>query len=1123
MPTTLPSYRHRWSVLLALLLTVTALSCAGNPEGSETPGRAIQPDVTFNASEDAVLTVAAENGVLVQIEEADPDTWAVTSTGVLTSDEEGSVEMQSDGSFVYTPAEDFEGPDYLTINVASDTGGEGDYIILFEVAGSNDPPTANNDETTTDEDAAVTISPLGNDTELDLNDSIRLVSVTQPGNGEVTADDDTGEVTYTPAADYFGEDSFTYVITDTAGEESSATVTVTVAPVNDAPVAIADNYGGNEDQAITVAAATGVLSNDEDVDDAQADLAATAGTLTTAQGGSVEMQANGGFTYTPVPNFNGSDSFTYALTDAAGASAQGTVSLTVDSVNDAPTAVNDSYSSEEDTTLGIAAAQGLLINDSDIDNDDLEVVTETVATVQGGSATLGADGGFSYTPANDFFGSDSFEYTVKDGRGGLTPATVSLSVSGLPDPPVGVDDLNIQVEEDEAAVIDVLANDFDVDGDSLTISSAENGDFGRVTINSGRRTITYTPDDDFEGTDSFSYRVSDGDREDRATVTVTVNSVNDPPTAVDDTAATQEETPVAINVVDNDVDLDQGENLTVQSVDTVGANGSVAINPNNRSVTYTPNDDFVGTDRFTYVVQDRDGATDTATVTVTVTNVAPVASNDTLGTISIGGFVQINVMDNDSDGEQLIPWNGSSGTRVTQVTYGTDSFTIPTNLNDVTITVICGTVLFSADGEMSLNRTGFFGCPLSDSLTYSIADSVGATSANATVLWGYSIFSDDATTLSSSPGYQTDEDLSLSVNANNGVLSAAGSVWSVNSTGTVETLFGGSATVNGNGGFSYTPPPNFSGSDSFGFSATGNNPPAAGRAVVTVDPVNDAPLAQADRYAVAAGGILDVPAGPGLLQNDIDLEGSSLTVSAVDDSGLSGTLTVQANGAFTYQAPLGAAGSESFSYTVSGGGSQSADVTLVYDAVAVPFAAADSYTTAEDSTLTVGGSGVRGNDSGGTAASAGSTSRFGGSVSLSAGGGFSYTPPPNFTGTDSFTYQLSGSGQTVTGLVRITVTALADAPLAGDDFFTIGSDTPFTASAAGGLLANDNDPDGNALTVSTTGTQTTDQGGEVEIFGDGRISYAPPSGFSGTDRFDYTVGDGTGRFDAATVIITVTP
>jgi large repetitive protein len=1115
-----------WATLLAIMLTLTALSCADYPDGAQDPDRAIQPDMTFLAAEDEILTVAPDAGVLAKIEAADPATWSVTSTGTLATTgpldcedcPKGSVDMDADGGFSYTPAADFEGNDYLYITVASDTGGEGEYIVLFDVAGSNDPPGAADDEVATDEDTVVTISPLENDVDIDLNDSLVIMSVGDPGHGSVAADLETGSITYTPAANFFGEDGFTYVIADLAGEEASARVTITVAPVNDAPTAAEDSYGTDEDEPLTVDVASGVLSNDDDVDDAAADLAATAGTLASAQGGSVEMQADGAFTYTPAGNFFGDDSFTYEVIDPAGASAQGTVTLTVTEVNDAPRAEGDSYAGQEDTGLTIPADQGLLINDSDVDNDALSVVSGTVATTRGGSATLAADGGFSYEPARNFFGADSFEYTVTDGRGGLTPATVTVNVAGVEDPPVAVND-SVNVDEGGQVNIDVLANDSDPDltgTEGLTIVRRTNGDNGTVVINNGR-SVTYTPSSDFVGTDSFTYTISDGDQEATATVTVTVVNVNDPPTAVDDSAETSEESPVLINVTANDTDPDQGELLTVQSVNTSGANGTVTISPNNRSVTYTPNNDFVGSAAFTYVVEDREGATDTGTVTVTVRNVAPVANNDSLGLIGLGSTVSINVLDNDEDGEILVKIsNDGPGTRVNQIQYGGATYDIPADLAELRqINVTCGAMTVSANGGMALNRTGLFGCPASDNLTYTIVDTEGVASASAaTVSWSFN--SSDIITLAAPPGNQTDEDEPLSVNSADGVLADTDSLWRVSTTNAVETLFGGSATVGIDGDFSYTPPPHFSGTDSFGFTATApdEDPDASGRALVIVTPVDDAPLALADIYALG-GGSLAVPASQGLLHNDLDLEGDDLTVTAVDDSALSGALEVQPDGAFTYTGAPTA--NETFTYTVSDGNStSSASVTLVNGA-SVPSAAAADYATSEDAALS------ENLPTGGATASAVTASRFGGTVSMDAGGGFTYTPPPNFSGTDSFVYRLDDGSATANGLVRVTVNARPDAPLAGDDFYTVGRDTPFSTAAAGGVLANDIDPDGDALTITTTSVQTTDQGGEVEIAADGSFVYAPPTGITGTDRFDYTMEDGSGNGDAATVIVTITP
>jgi uncharacterized repeat protein (TIGR01451 family) len=192
-------------------------------------------------------------------------------------------------------------------------------------------------------------------------------------------------------------------------------------------------------------------------------------------------------------------------------------------------------------------------------------------------------------------------------------AIEETTINDINDPPVAEDDI-ADTEEDTPVIIDVLANDSDIDvGDTLSVSEVTQGANGSVTNNGGD--VTYTPNSDFNGSDSFTYTVSDGNGGgDTATVNVTVNPVNDPPVAEDDIADTEEDTPVTIDVLANDSDIDGGT-LTVSEV-TQGANGLVTNNGGD--VTYTPNADFNGSDSFTYTVSDGNGGTDTATVNVTV-------------------------------------------------------------------------------------------------------------------------------------------------------------------------------------------------------------------------------------------------------------------------------------------------------------------------------------------------------------------------------------------------------------------------------------------------------------------------------------------------------------------------
>jgi hypothetical protein len=201
--------------------------------------------------------------------------------------------------------------------------------------------------------------------------------------------------------------------------------------------------------------------------------------------------------------------------------------------------------------------------------------------------------------------------------GAAGPDTVfgagKLFVAAEPNtPPTAADD-SATTDEDTSVTVEVLLNDIDADGDALTVSAVTQGAGGAVTTDGG--TVTYTPDPNFNGVDSFTYTISDGKGgTDTANVTVTVNPVNDAPVANDDTAQTETDTAVAIDVLANDSDVD-GDTITVLSV-TQGANGSV-VNGGD-SVSYTPHPSFVGTDSFSYTIDDGSGGTDSASVTVTV-------------------------------------------------------------------------------------------------------------------------------------------------------------------------------------------------------------------------------------------------------------------------------------------------------------------------------------------------------------------------------------------------------------------------------------------------------------------------------------------------------------------------
>src|SRR5438445_201431 len=201
---------------------------------------------------------------------------------------------------------------------------------------------------------------LSNDVDVD-GDALTAIVVSSPTHGTLTLNTN-GSVSYSPAANYNGPDSFTYKARDGVADSNVATVSITVVPVNDPPVAGNDNYTTNEDTTLTVAA-PGVLANDTDVD---GDVL-TAIVVSGPTHGTLTLGANGSISYTPAADYNGLDSFTYRANDGTANSNVATVTITVVAVNDAPVANNDSYSTNEDTPLTVAAP-GLLANDPHVDN-----------------------------------------------------------------------------------------------------------------------------------------------------------------------------------------------------------------------------------------------------------------------------------------------------------------------------------------------------------------------------------------------------------------------------------------------------------------------------------------------------------------------------------------------------------------------------------------------------------------------------------------------------------------------------------------------------------------------------------------------------------------------------------
>jgi len=428
-------------------------------------------------------------------------------------------------------------------------------------------------------------------------------------HGTVTLDAD-GSFIYTPDAQFNGTDSFTYTVSDGLRDSNEATVTITVTEKNDPPAAGDDAYSVPSGSVLAINAASGVLDNDSDPDG----NALTAVAATDPANGALTFHADGSFTYTPDAAFHGIDSFTYRATDGLLESTDATVTILV---NSPAATVDDVYDVAEEATLTVVAVDGVLANDVDPDGNDL-----TVSLVSGpshGTASLAADGSFTYTPETDFNGTDVFTYRADDGFEESGETTVTITVTAVDDVPIAFSQSR-STGEDVFAEITLVGDDGDPELTQALIyalaSTPLHGTLSGFDPNTGA--VTYTPDLHYHGQDSFDFTVGDGNSTStEATVALTVTAVNDPPAAVDDTATTEEDVPVVIDVLANDSDDDVGDVLVIDSV-TQGALGAVVIHANG-TLTYTPEIGLDGSDQFTYTISDGNGGTDTATVDVTIT------------------------------------------------------------------------------------------------------------------------------------------------------------------------------------------------------------------------------------------------------------------------------------------------------------------------------------------------------------------------------------------------------------------------------------------------------------------------------------------------------------------------
>nr|WP_273979778.1 tandem-95 repeat protein [Vibrio parahaemolyticus] len=829
-----------------------------------------------------------ENAIADQVLSEDFDAYTIDLNEVF-KDSDSSLEFSVSGNnsiqisivsgvATITPTADWNGKETITFTVKDSSGESVSQTVDFTVAPVVDIEADSADVV---EDTPTIINVLGNDTFESTDKVVSLDADNGPKNGTVIVNND-GTVTYTPDDNYVGEDTFTYIVTS-GGMSESTTVEVNVTPVNDAPVAKDDIATTQEDTAVTI----DVLPNDTDVDGDK--LSIQSATVPEAQG-KVEI-VDGKLVFTPAENFNGDAEITYTLTDGA-LTDQATVKVTVNAVNDTPVVesnIADQALAEDFTPYTIDLNTAF----SDVDNVDGELTF----SVSGNSNIQVAivNGIATITPTADWNGSETLTFTAADPSGESISQTVNFTVAPVAD--IVAD--SVTVVEDTPTIIKVLGNDtFEGDGKVVSLDANNGPANGTVSVNPDG-SVTYTPNDNYVGKDTFTYIVTSGGVSESATVEVNVTPVNDAPVAKGDIATTQEDTAVTIDVLPNDTDVD-GDKLSIQSATVPEAQGKVEIVDG--KLVFTPAENFNGHAEITYTVTDGQ-LTDEAKVTVTVNPVddAPTIKVDAVESITEDAVntdtvvATLTVRDTDTSEDQLTVSleNNSNGyfvlvgdeVKLTQA--GVDAVNNDElNLKDLTI---------SASVSDGVNPTAND----SDSL---IVNRVNDAPTVENAIADQELSEDFATyTIDLNDAFKdSDSALNFSVSGNSNVL---------------VSIENGIATI--------SPTADWNGSETLTFTATDPNGESVSQTVdFTVAPVVDI---EADSTNV----VEDTPTIINVLGNDT-FEGKDKVVSLDAENGpKNGTVIVNNDGTVTYTPDDNYVGKDTFTYVVTSGGvSESTTVTV---------------------------------------------------------------------------------------------------------------------------------------------------------------------------------------------------
>ncbi|EGQ9799286.1 tandem-95 repeat protein, partial [Vibrio parahaemolyticus] len=1030
-----------------------------------------------------------ENAIADQVLSEDFDAYTIDLNEVF-KDSDSSLEFSVSGNnsiqisivsgvATITPTADWNGKETITFTAKDPSGESVSQTVNFTVAPVVDIEA---DSTNVVEDTPTIINVLGNDTFEGKDKVVSLDAENGPKNGTVTVNND-GTVTYTPNDNYHGIDSFTYIVTS-GGVSESTTVEVNVTPVNDAPTIKVDAVESITEDAVstdTVVATLTVRDTDTPEDQLTVSLENNSNGYFVLVGNEVKLTQVGADAVNN-DELNLKDlTISASVSDGVNPTASDSDSLIVNRVNDAPTvenAIADQELSEDFATYTIDLNDAFKDSDSAL-NFSVSGNSNVLVSIENGIATI--------SPTADWNGSETLTFTATDPSGESVSQTVNFTVAPVAD--IVAD--KATVVEDTPTIIKVLGNDTFEGKDKVVSLDAENGPKNGTVIVNNDGTVTYTPDDNYVGKDTFTYVVTSGGVSESTTVSVDVTPENDAPVAKDDTAITDEDTPVTIDVLPNDTDVD-GDKLSVESASVPKEQGTVEVV--NGKLVFTPAENFNGDAEITYTVTDGE-LTDEAKVTVTVNpvNDAPTIKVDAVESITEDAVntdtvvATLTVRDTDTSEDQLTVSleNNSNGyfvlvgdeVKLTQA--GVDAVNNDElNLKDLTISAsVSDGVNPTANDSDSLIVNRVNDAPTVEN---AIADQVLSEDFDAYTIDLNEVFKD------------SDSSLEFSVSGNNSIQIS---------------IVSGVATI--------TPTADWNGKETITFTATDPSGESISQRVdFTVAPV-------ADIVADKATVVEDTPTIIKVLGNDT-FEGDGKVVSLDANNGpANGSVSVNPDGSVTYTPNDNYHGIDSFTYIVTSGGvSESTtvyvDVTPENDA---PVAKDDTAITDEDTPVTID---VLPNDTDvdGDKLSIESASvpKEQGTVEV-VNGKLVFTPAENFNGDAEITYTVTDGALTDQATVKVTVNAVNDTPVVESNIAdqTLAEDfTPYTIDLNTAFSDVDN-VDGE-LTFSVSGNSNI----QVAIV-NGIATITPTADWNGSETLTFTATDPSGESVSQTVDFTVAP